>query len=872
MSRNWGWPVGRASDSAYSVVRLLTAAALAVVLFASLVPTSNAQVPERTTSGSTYVEVTETQVTIGNALVERVWSRAGWSTQTFTDKRSPEGVGGAVGPDFTLDVGATGIGSDSFEATSVAVEEIADGLRAEVTLSPLAGAEPAFDVTRVIEIYDGIAGMKTQTVINTPAPLVLRGYALEQAAVGDDVTATTHAFRAGADWREPDWAGPCDGSCSLGDPHAGTWRDSDTAATGEDISGPAQWISAERDGHSMFMVMERNDWPSSRAEYEAGTLRLQVDYSADVIILGPLEESGHVENPAAGDAPGRHRVIEPGAPYELESVFVGFGSDPDDEPWQFYKYLSEQRLAGYSNDVTFNSNGTDANVRSDGAKDDMTEDVILETAPLAKRLGIETFILDDGWQARSGDWEPDCGTEPGAMNTDPRWDGTPATDKFRPRYSDCTFAAVKDAIAPMELGLWMSPMHYHPRSATYGSSPNWGCAPVGHAVGATSLVQPSGGSNDAGLGTWGPDPGLMAHIESRIQNAIDNWGVEYFKFDFLVWLDCVGQGDMYDYKEAFIAMLDRLIERNPSVTFEIDETNDYRLFPFDSVTRGPSWFQNGSPSPDRLLHNIWNLAPYIPTYSLGQHFLGGNQYQNYPVDTLMAGALPSHLTFFSDLRRIPTSVLDEARPWLDFYKENRDNFIQMTYPLLSDPLDKQWTALQTWNPEEGKGALLAFRQESDAATKSIALRNVPANMTFDLFEAPTGTKVGTVTSAQLRQGLEVTIPQVNGASVLVIEPASANPFDPTTTLTYDGDTSVKLGGALKLGATLRGDDGPISGAQLTFQFRGQTFTATTDGSGRATVAGARTSGPPGTYEAIVRYAGSARYEPSETRASIRVGR
>ena len=42
-------------------------------------------------------------------------------------------------------------------------------------------------------------------------------------------------------------------------------------------------------------------------------------------------------------------------------------------------------------------------------------------------------------------------------------------------------------------------------------------------------------------------------------------------------------------------MLDRLQAKYPDVTFQIDETNDYRLFPFESVTRGPSWFQNGSP-------------------------------------------------------------------------------------------------------------------------------------------------------------------------------------------------------------------------------------------------------------------------------------
>jgi hypothetical protein len=59
---------------------------------------------------------------------------------------------------------------------------------------------------------------------------------------------------------------------------------------------------------------------------------------------------------------------------------------------------------------------------------------------------------------------------------------------------------------------------------------------------------------------------------------------------------------------------------------------------------------------------------------------------------------------------------------------------------------------------------------------------------------------------------------------------------------------------------------------VTFQFRGQTFSATTNDAGRAVVDGVRTIGPPGTYETIARYAGSERYSPSETRASIRIGR
>ena len=110
-----------------------------------------------------------------------------------------------------------------------------------------------------------------------------------------------------------------------------------------------------------------------------------------------------------------------------------------------------------------------------------------------------------------------------------------------------------------------------------------------------NALDPDSGSNEAGIGLW--STAAIPHVESRIRRAIEQWGVEYFKFDFLVWLDCAGNGDIYSYKDAFVAMLDRLRRDHPEVTFQIDETNDYRLFPFESVARGPSWFQNGSPEP-----------------------------------------------------------------------------------------------------------------------------------------------------------------------------------------------------------------------------------------------------------------------------------
>jgi hypothetical protein len=504
--------------------------------------------------------------------------------------------------------------------------------------------------------------------------------------------------------------------------------------------------------------MERNDLPSSRAEYDGATAALRIDYARDIASLGPVEEQGHIENPLPPPAPGRARVLQPGEDLALSAAFTGFGADADDAAWQFHRYLAGHRVAPWPRDVVFNSDGTDADRISTGAKDDMDLATVRQVAPLARRLGADTFVLDDGWQAASGDWQPDSPQYP-----EPR-------GKYPPRFPDATFAAVRDAIAPMKLGLWMSPLNFNPAATTFKAHPDWACAPIGDATAVLNALQPDDSSNEAGIGFWGAN--ALPHVQARIEDAIDHWGVRFFKFDFLAWFDCAGQNDLWGLHDRFLAMLDTLRAKHPGVVFQIDETNDYRLFPFESVSRGPTWFQNGAPGPERLLHNLWQLSPYIPAYALGQKALAGDSYKRWPVDTVMAAALPSEILFASDLRTLPPEVIDAAAPWVAFAKAHRRELGGVTFPLLDDPLKLGWTALQTWDPEAGRGVLLAFRQDSAEATKTVALRDVPPGRRFVLRSAPDDAVVGEFTSEQLRAGVPLSVSQPRGAAVLLITPAT----------------------------------------------------------------------------------------------------
>jgi hypothetical protein len=723
-------------------------------------------------------------VTLSNSVAERSWRPDALVTTRIGDRRpGADPMLTKSQPDFALVLDGIEVASDRMQITDVALSRAErGGVRVTFTLSLFGLAS----IQRVVEAYPGIAGFASRTVITPLAPLVVSGYKLDQIAVGNAVAPTIHAFRAGADWREPDWA-----PFSIGDPHTGDWHVSATAGNGEALSAPGEWLSlAAPSGRRTVLVTERHDYASSRMSYDGNAGASVVDLSRDIVYIGPFEESAHVENPKP--LPARHRVFLPTRPVALEPAFLGFGSDGDDEPWQFYRYLSEHRLVPYNKAVAFNTNNIDANEISTGAKDDANFERFARPGGLAdaaREMGIDTFIFDDGWMAASGDWCPDSDPCP-----EPRRSQDPV--KFRARFPDDQFAAVRDVLAgdrnttadDIALGLWMNPMEFNPASTAFRTNPQWACIPTGLATAVVNAAQPDDGSNEAGIGVWNPEAiGLhpdtktptrfIDYLEGRIRREVEVYGARYFKFDFLVWADCLGiePVDLYAYHDSFVAMLDRLQRDYPTVTIQIDETNDYRLFPFESVARGPSWFQNGSPASEQLLHNLWNLGPYIPGYSIGQAALGNRtDVAARGIDYLMAVALGSHITFWNDIDvSFTPAQRAQIKVWTDFYKANRSTLATFTYPLLADPLEKKWAALQPWDPDAGRGFLLAYRQAGTNATQTIPLRGVWGSGSFTLTTvdpaAGSETLLGTVTADELRAGIDVTIAQPYGYAIVRID-------------------------------------------------------------------------------------------------------
>src|SRR5262249_46241669 len=94
----------------------------------------------------------------------------------------------------------------------------------------------------------------------------------------------------------------------------------------------------------------------------------------------------------------------------------------------------------------------------------------------------------------------------------------------------------------------------------------------------------------------------------------------------------------------------------------------------------------------------------------------------------------------------------------------------------------------------------------------------------------------------------------------------------TPVLVYAGQNTGEFNDPLVLAAQLTDGTGiPLNGRSLSFTFAGQTFAATTNGNGVATV-NVAAAPTPGSVPLAVTFAGDGNFNPAQTTTSVNIGR
>lgn len=566
---------------------------------------------------------------------------------------------------------------EAWELRRAALAQRADGAAvAELRWEVGPAAAPLLALERRVTLLPDVAAAVLETSLLGMVPLYLTDYRLLSVALAPSLAGArlqAHDYNGGADWNDV------------------FHRERDASPPFE---GRAQLLHAQvEEGPGLVLTLVRRGAEASRLQVEGlpGGARasLHVNLSRELVTTGPVAPYALHAGALPGGLGVRGLPLRPGATLRLEPVLLAAGRGELEALWAHHKLLAFEAPGRFTPSVAYNTNVWDARGEEQHPAADLEEQVFLQLyeavgstpyslmnrsafqreVPLAALAGVDTFVLDDGWQYLSGDWNPHPAKFPGGLGP------------------ERGLLAQHD----MTLGLWMSPLEFNARSRTMWAHPHWVCHPVGAA---TALVP-----NQAGLGVWNIlAPGFREHLLGEVQRMADEHGARHLKFDFATWVDCAASpATIHEYAMAFRDVLAALRAARPDIVLQMDETNDHRFFAFESVWHGPSWFKNGNPSVAEELGMLASLAPFVPLHTVGVPVLNGKALQES--DALHGPAsLWGHPTLWSRLSDVPAERLAAFGAWARFYRGHRELFEGLTLRL--DAPSETW-ALERVRPDLG---------------------------------------------------------------------------------------------------------------------------------------------------------------------------
>ncbi|PIM71878.1 alpha-galactosidase [Streptomyces sp. JV178] len=285
---------------------------------------------------------------------------------------------------------------------------------------------------------------------------------------------------------------------------------------------------------------------------------------------------------------------------------------------------------------------------------DISEEQQRALAERAAAIGVELFVVDDGWfgartsdRAGLGDWTPNPDRFPEGLK--------PLADQVH--------------ALGMQFGIWVEPEMVNPDSELYRAHPDWAQFQPGRK--RTEL------RNQLVLNLARPD--VQEYLWEKLDTLLSSAPIDYVKWDFnRCFTDAGWPGEEYPQKlwvehvHAYYALLDRLRAAHPGVAFESCSGGGGRI-DLGVISRTDQvWTSDNTDPLDRLaiqhgfshIHPARVMAAWV-TDSPNNQLNGRVSSLRFRFVSSMAGVLGVG----GDLTRWSDEELAEAREWVELYKE-----------------------------------------------------------------------------------------------------------------------------------------------------------------------------------------------------------
>ncbi len=289
---------------------------------------------------------------------------------------------------------------------------------------------------------------------------------------------------------------------------------------------------------------------------------------------------------------------------------------------------------------------------------DFNEEKILSLASQAKQLGIELFVLDDGWfGARNddtsslGDWDVNLAKLPNGLNS----------------------LASKITDMGLMFGLWFEPEMVNEISKLYEMHPEWAvCVP-----GRKRTL----GRNQMVLDYSNPD--VVEYIYQKMATILDCGKISYVKWDMNRYItEAYSNALPADRQKEFFhryilgvySLYEKLTERFPHILFESCASGGGRFDAGLLYYAPQGWTSDDTDAVERLKIQYGTSMVY-PIASMGSHVSAVPNHQLARTTSLKTRADTAYFGTFGyelDITSISDEEKEEMKEQIAYFKKNRE--------------------------------------------------------------------------------------------------------------------------------------------------------------------------------------------------------
>ncbi|MCB0911995.1 MAG: alpha-galactosidase [Propionibacteriaceae bacterium] len=340
-------------------------------------------------------------------------------------------------------------------------------------------------------------------------------------------------------------------------------------------------------------------------------------------------------------------VLDTEESYTSPWVYGSYGAGLDEVARRFHRYLrARPQHPAADRPVTINV--------WEAVYFDHSLQPLLELAEKAAAIGVERYVLDDGWFGSRrddfsglGDWVVSADVWPEGLH--------PLVDRVTG--------------LGMQFGLWFEPEMVNLDSDVARAHPEWVMATGGRTP------VPSRHQQVLNLGI----PACYAHVRDQMMAILDEYDIGYIKWDHN--RDLIDAGTQPDGRPGVHAqtlatyrLMDELKAAHPGLEIESCSSGGARVDLGVLERADRVWVSDCIDPLERQQMLRWT-SQLVPPEMLGSHIASGTSHttgRSHELNFRAATAIFGHLGIEWDLRRATESELAELAEWIAFYTSNRE--------------------------------------------------------------------------------------------------------------------------------------------------------------------------------------------------------